>query len=179
MTINLIDLDTVKLNLGITETLNDAKLTALIPIVSADVRRILNCQFDSDIAADFTNADNTLDAVCGIPVGTVLYHPNLPDNTYVVSFDSYDTLVYTMSNTPTGTGDYVNPTINISQQSTISKMIWYRLKGQTTTDVNRKRVSSESIGSVSYTYADSEINSDWNYPQILIDDLGSPYAEVG
>ena len=180
MTINLIDLATVKVQLGlVADPTYDAQITAMIPIVSSDVRRILNCEFDQEIPADFSVSDATLQAVDGIPMGTVLYHPNFPDNTYIQSFDSNTTFLYTMSETPTGGGDYVGLTINISQQPAISKMIFYKITGQTTADAAKVDYKSKSILGVSKTIADSEINKEYNYPSILINDLGTPYAEVG
>jgi hypothetical protein len=62
---------------------------------------------------------------------------------------------------------------------TIAKMVWYRISKMSTTDASAKGIQSESYGSVSITYSDSEINAKYNYPQILIDDLGVPFARVG
>ena len=178
MILNLITLDTVKFNLGIADTLLDAALTRLIPIVSADVRRILNCQFDKNYPADITTGSDKMTALQGFDLGQIIYNPNLPGDTYITEWDS-DTAIYTISENATAEVDYINPTVNISQQSAISKMIYYRYEKQTVSSVNDKNISSKSIGVVSTSYADSEINKKWNYPQILIDDLGYVIAEVG
>lgn len=178
MTINLISLATVKSQLSIEGTLSDDKITAMIPIVSADVRRILNCQFDREIPADFSVSDKTLEAVTGLPLGTVVYHANIPDDTYIESFSS-TTFKYTMSETPIGGGSDVNPTINISQWPTISKMIQYRIEGQNVESASDEKTQSESIGVVTVNYGAGAINKQWNYPQLLIDDLGLPYTEIG
>ena len=178
MTINLIGLDTVKTNLGITDGSLDAELTALIPIVSTDVRRILNCQFSDTYPADVTSGDSTLSAIQGLCLGQVLQNPDLPVDTYIVSYD-WDNSTYELSANATDTIEWVNPTITIGQQAAISKMIYYKYSKQNISDVNKKNLVSESIGTYSATFADNEINSQWNYPQILIDDLGTSFAEVG
>ena len=48
-----------------------------------------------------------------------------------------------------------------------------------TDDASVKSVQSESYGPVSITYSEKEINAQYNYPQILIDDLGIAFAKVG
>lgn len=189
MTLNLISLATVKSELGLTDSTYDAQITALIPKVSSDVRRILNYNYDVRYSAAFDDSAGTIDIYTGekaffvqdykpMKPGTVLYHPNIPADTYIVSYDP-DTDLYTLSATPTGTGDYIYPTIDIAMWSTISKMIFWRIS-QTSTDAASERgVSAKSIGTVSVTYSDSEINKQWNYPQPLIDDLGVPYSRIG
>ena len=87
--------------------------------------------------------------------------------------------LFTLSSTPTGSGTYVYPTLKISQWPTISKMIWYRYSKQNTTDSMVRGIQSESYGPVSISYSDSEINKQYDYPQILLNDLGVPYAKVG
>ena len=194
MTLNLIALATVKTELGIGDTSQDAAITAMIPKVSADVRRILNCQYDDFWSAQFEAASDqiligsnvTLDRWASfsrtertpMSLGTVITGEGIPDDTYLVSFD-YETDYYTLSGDATADGTIITPTINISQWNAISKMIWYRIQKLTTSDVDTKKTSSESYGPVSITFADSEINKQWNYPQTLIDDLGTPFAEVG
>jgi len=188
MSLNLITLATVKTNLGISDTSYDAAITAQIPIVSNDVRRILNNNFDKAYIAAFDDSGTNIDF--GIinndiyqkqdrfRLGQIVTHPNLPDETYLTDFNPL-TGYYTLSATPTDTGDYVIPTIEISQQLTISRMIWYRIDNLSTSAANKKEVKSISYGSVSKTFSDGEINGKWNYPQKLIDALGKPFAKVG
>ena len=193
MTLNLITLATVKKFLGLTASTYDSALTALIPAVSADVRRILNNQYNTIESASFDSSSKNINMGAGsaafvdhervryqnmIEIGTVVTHPNIPADTYIESYD-YATGLYTLSATPTGSGDYINPTINVSMFDAISKMIWYKYKKQNTSSAMAKEVSSESFGGVSQTYTDREINKRWNYPQALIDDLGIPYARIG
>jgi len=178
VTINLITLETVKDNLGLSSNEYDTKITNMIPIVSNDVRRILNCQYDTVIPAEIDNGSSIMRVGYEIDLGCVLHHPDLPDDTYTVSYD-WENAEYTLSDVASADIDYINPTISIGQQAAISKMIYYKISKKTTSDVNRKNIQAESIGTVSYTYAPNEINSQWNYPQALIDDLGVPFAEVG
>ena len=86
---------------------------------------------------------------------------------------------YTLSDTPTASGTFIYPTVTISMFPTISKMIWYRVSKMSMDDASVKSVQSESYGPVSITYSEKEINAQYNYPQILIDDLGIAFAKVG
>ncbi len=192
MILNLITLSTVKTQLGINSTTYDAQISAMIPVVSSDVRRILNCNFDIRYVAAFDSSAATIDfgvtsnifynANYGVDlpfaVGQVVYHPNIAEDTYLTAY-APTTGLYTLSNTPTDLGDYIYPTVTIAQWPVISKMVWYKISSQNTTSVNEEKLSSYTIGPVSKTYADSEINSKYNYPQTLIDDLGVPFAKVG
>ena len=192
MILNLITLATVKTQLGISGTDDDAAITAMIPIVSSDIRRILNTGFDKYVLAVFDSSDATIDfgvvrqkreniydsKPIAYQLGQVVYHPNIDEDTYLQSFDP-STGLYTMSATPTDSGDYVYPTLLMSQWPTVSKMIWYRISALNKTSAAEKNLSSLTYGPVSKTYAKSEINTQWNYPQKLIDDLGTPFAKVG
>jgi hypothetical protein len=192
MKLNLISLSTVKTHLGISGTDQDSAITAMIPIVSADVRRILNCQFDDYTSASYVSGSAELDVynnateykkylgqnIQPLKMGLVIEGENIPDDTYIISEDP-DTGVYTMSAEATGSGDYVYPTITVSQWPTIAKMIYYRVSKQTTASAADETVQSRSVGPLSVNYGATQINKRWNYPQTLIDDLGVPFMEVG
>jgi hypothetical protein len=192
MQINLITKATVKEQLGLTDATYDTEITSNIPIVSSDVRRILNEDYEKYVLAVFSSSAATIDfgvvrqqrqniyesKAISYSLGQVVYHPNIPEDTYLKSFDP-STGLYTLSNTPTDSGDYVYPTILISQWPTISKMIWYRISTVGTTDASGDSLKSLSYGPVSKTFSDAEINKQWNYPQKLIDDLGTPFVKVG
>jgi hypothetical protein len=164
----------------------------MIPIVSADVRRILNCQFDDYTPASYSSGSAELDVynnsteykkylgqnIQPLKMGLVIEGENIPDDTYVISEDP-DNGVYTMSAEATGSGDYVYPTITVSQWPTIAKMIYYRVSKQTTSSAADETVQSRSVGPLSVNYGAGQINKRWNYPQALIDDLGVPNVEVG
>lgn len=180
MILNLISLTTVKAQLGLSDTTHDADITAMIPIVSSDVRRILNNNFDRHINAVYTkDSDKISSMYCSdFQMGQVLYGVNIPDDTYIKAYDPI-TGVYTLSANATDDGSYLYPTLTIAQWGAVSKMIWYRISSLNTSSVNDMKTSSETYGPVSKTYAESEINKKWNYPQSIIDDLGTPYAKVG
>jgi len=192
MILNLISLANVKIQLGIASgtTTYDAALTALIPIVSSDVRRILNCKYDEYVTASITSGStqilistsdsyNTLMPVKPrYSLGQIIYNPYIPADTYLSSYDP-KTGYYTMSAASTDSSDYIIPSIELSMFPTIAKMIWYKFSKQNTTDSIAKGISSESYGPVSISYSDKEINKRYDYPQVLIDDLGTPYAKIG
>lgn len=179
MTLNLITLATVKAQLGITSSTYDAALTALLPVVSDDVRRILNDRFDRYITATITAGSPLMSwaSWCPLKLGTVVYSPGLPADTYVQSYDP-TTGVHTLSANATASATYIYPTVSISQWPAIAKMVWYRYTTQNTSSVDVKGVQSESFGPVSVTYTDKEINKQYNYPYTILADLGKAKAGV-
>ncbi len=176
-TLNLITLDTVKAQLSISDTTQDAAITAMIPIVSADVRKILNCEFNRIYVAEYTDTETTLESLYGLPLGQVVYGEGLTADQYITGFDTTN-LVYSLSSAATADGTDINTTVNISQFPAISKMISYRISTANASDANEASVKSKSVGPLSITYSDSEINKQWNYPQVLLDDLGVPFMAV-
>lgn len=192
MKLNLISLNTIKTQLGIADTTYDTSITAMIPIVSADVRRIINCSFNETHPAEIVAGSNILNVYntakgynqwpyyndIALPMGQVIYSAALPDDTYIIEED-YDTGEYTLSALATDSSDHINPTINISQWPTISKMIFYRISSASTSRVEDETFVSRSVGPLSINLGPGNINKRWNYPQKLIDDLGIPFVEVG
>jgi hypothetical protein len=190
--LNLISLATVKAQLGLAVTTYDAALTAMIPLVSSDIRRILNNQFSEYVIAGITSGSDQITlnrdvkgffsevdyAMEDFNLGRTLYSPKIPADTYLKEYDP-ETGIFTMSADATGDGSYVYLGLHIAQWSAVSKMIWYRINKLNTTDADARKTSSESYGPVSVSYADSEINKKWNYPQTLLDDLGPAYARIG
>ena len=96
MKLNLITLATVKTQLGLADTTYDAAITAMIPIVSNDVRRILNCNYDYHVVATITSGSAEVTMKSGFVVGQVVSSSSIPDDTYLTNYD-YETGVYTMS----------------------------------------------------------------------------------
>lgn len=192
MILNLITLATVKSELGLSVTTYDAQITAMIPKVSSDIRRILNYDFDTYIYATFTSGSNEItlsETIEGavfdfdynlqrFKLGQTIYNADIPQDTYLTAYD-HDTITYTMSANATDDGTYVYLGLLISQWAAVSKMIWYRISNLNTTSVENRTAIREAVGPISKTYSDSEINKQWNYPQTLIDDLGVPFAKVG
>jgi len=182
MQLNLITLATVKEQLGIltATTTYDADITLLIPIVSNDVRRILNCNFDKYLGATVTSGSTSV-YIRGINIlqmGQVVYSPALPDDTYISSYDP-TTDVYTLSTSATAAGLYVYPTITTGMWPAISKMIYYKLTKQTTGSASEELYKSVSYGNVSKTFSDSEVNKKYDYPSRFINELGTPFSVVG
>lgn len=114
---------------------------------------------------------------CPLKLGTVVYSPGLPADTYVQSYDP-TTGVHTLSAAATASATYIYPTVSISQWPAIAKMVWYRYTTQNTSSVDVKGVQSESYGPVSVTYTDKEINKQYNYPYVILADLGKAKAGV-
>ncbi len=165
--LNLISLTKVKTLLGIEGTDFDNKLDEFIPIVSADVRRILNDPMDKTyrgkVYGKFLQTDKKLD------LGRVVKSQQLPADTYVEGHSKFG---YVLSNNATDEDSEFVPTINISQWQAIARMVFYRV-GNAKPVVAGEKVQSKSIGPVSMTFS-VDVNRKWNYPQELIDDLGYP-----
>lgn len=192
MKLNLITRDTIKAQLGLTgDATYDSDIDATIPIVSNDIRRILNCNFDEYRTATITNGSNQMTSWEGpndsahyyynrsdFMMGQVIYSPAIPDDTYITTYDR-DTGIYTLSNSATADGDYFYKTLTIGQWNAVSKMVFYRISKLTTTDVNNQQLVQISYGNVSKTFSEKEINKRFDYPQVLIDDLGKPFAKTG
>lgn len=131
----IIDLDTVKTNLGLSDTTYDAQISAQIPIIDAKVKQICNDNFNAQIVLDTTNGSAYAEVyaaydwwggkrrehyrqspmlkqiVGDIPVGTRIVGEGIPDGTYVS--DVY----YTASVEFDGV-TYSNPTIKLSAEAT-------------------------------------------------------------
>lgn len=178
MTLNLITLDTVKTHLGIGNEDYDSAITAMVPVVSADVRRIMNCEYAEMIFVDITSGSTEFTSNIELKMGDVLSGTGITSDSYVTDYD-YDSDKYTMTNPATSDSDFIYRTINIAMWPAISKMIWYRISKKTTTGIGAKNLQARTIGPLSETFAQSEINSQYDYPQRLIDDLGVPYVVVG
>ena len=189
MKINLMSASQVKTQLGITASTYDTSIASMLPIVSTDVRRILNTEYNQYLLCTFDSTSTDLKSSWDVDIhglrkedfyleiGRVVQHDNIPDDTYISEYDA-ENHIYTLSATPTGTGTYCYPTIRISQWRTIAKMIWYRIE-KLSTDMPESKVSQKRMGPLSITFRDSTINHRWDYPQELIDDLGVPFLRVG
>lgn len=207
MTINLISLETVKTQLGITDNSYDTQITNLIPMISCDIRRILNRNYDRYFFCSYANNSNefiptyyqntyrtnnhfgglpldrygsTRDLVINFPeikIGDVLQGKGLSVDTYITGYNP-ETSAYLLSNNTSESGTRLFPTINISMWRTISQMIWYRITSNAQTLATDRQVKSKRVGPTSITYADSDINTQYNYPQKLINDLGIPFASL-
>lgn len=167
--LNLMSLEKVKALLGIVGTDHDAELEMFIPIVSADVRRILNDPMDKWIAGDVRANGDLLKTTERLDLGQVVYALELPADTYVKSVGSAG---YGLSAKADYGVDKIVPLVNISQWQAIARMVFYRA-GNAKPVVAGDKVQSKSIGPVSVSYS-LDVNRKWNYPQELLDDLGYP-----
>lgn len=161
--LDLMSLEKVKDILGIVDGSGDARLETFIPIVSADVREILNDPMDSTYKG--TIDGNILRTSVGLALGQVVASEGLPPDTYIAAKDNGE---YTLS--AEGVGDRITPTINIRQWQAIARMVFYRSSLPAKAS---DKVQSKSMGPVSVSFS-LNINKRWNYPQELIDDLGYP-----
>ena len=178
MNLNLITLATVKTQLGIATSDYDTDITNMIPIVSADIRKILNCQFDEYILITLTSGSADFISGLKIDMGQVMSGSGITDDTYIQSYDP-TTQTYTMSANATAAGTYFYPTLNVSQWPTVSKMIFYKIGQKTTDAATKENLQAITYGNVSKTFSANEINKRFDYPQQFINDLGTPFAKTG
>lgn len=200
---NLITLDTCKALLNVSSTEYDSIFEMMIPIVSADVRRILNNDFNEPVDCDITSGSNVIENIYdvnatydslpsekrfarygflndvklnnGLNIGRVIVSDSFPDGTYITAYDEYNAQV-TVSNEATSDGDQLITSVSIAMLPTIAKMVWYKV-GQINTNAITPEVASKSMGGVSVSYV-TNVNKKWGYPQQLINDLGTPIARV-
>lgn len=180
MQIELMTKSLIKTLLGISDTSYDTNIDLQLPIVSMDVRKYLNQNYQKYRTATYSAGENT--AVIGgkmLDIGTVLQGTGIPDDTYITSYD-YDEDEYTVNNTFTASDDdRVFPTISINQWNAIARMVMYKVSKMTVTSATEKDLVSKAIDSLSWTFADGEINKKYGYPQKLLDELGARFARVG
>ena len=177
----MISLSKVKEMLGLNVETYDTQITALLPIVKADVKRILNHNFHERIWAtivdgesDFVYAQRPLDNP--IEFGRVIEGLGIPEDTYITDYDSDEDVAY-CNNSFNDSTDRIYTSISIAQWQAIAKMVWFRIQG-TSTKV-KENLSAKSIGDVSVTFDTTRMNKLYGYPQSIIDDLGTPYQRVG
>ena len=176
----MISLTKVKELLGINVTTYDTQITALLPVVEADVKRILNHGFHERVWAtivegesDFVYAERPLDNP--IEFGRVIEGTGIPDDTYIIDYDADADVAY-CNKEFTGSSDKIFTSISIAQWQAIAKMVWFRIQG-TSTKV-KENLSAKSIGDVSVTFDTTRMNKLYGYPQSIIDDLGTPFQRV-
>jgi len=178
MNINLITLAAVKTHLGLTSTTYDAQITAYLPIVSSDVRRILNEDFRRLLGATYSGGSTILFIGGDVATGQIVTGDGLGDMNYISAYDPWNG-TYTLSAAPTASGSWLTPSIMLAQVPTIAKMVWYKISSANVESAGAEKLSSVSYGPVSKVYAPSEINNEFGYPYSLVSDLGYVNARVG
>ena len=58
-------------------------------------------------------------------------------------------------------------------------MIFYKIGKAVTGSATSQKLKSISYGNVSKSFAESEINKKFDYPQIYINELGTSFQKVG
>ena len=192
----MLKLETVKTLLNITTTDYDASLTLLLPMVEADVRRILNNQFNERVDCEFESGSTTISNLWNlrsaqtdryypytpsrltnpIEIGRILQHPNIPEETYISAYDEENGIA-TISQATTGAGDYVITSITYGMLIPIAKMVGFKLNGMSR-QVCDGELASKSMGTVSVSYV-QHVDKKWGYPMDILRDLGTPIQRVG
>ena len=170
----MITLAQVKTFLGIVGDSHDTMIKALIPVVEADVRRIMNHDYNRVVKAVVTDGSPYIDVGRdSIAVGTIVESPSLPDGTYVVS--GLGNLLK-LSADATADANEVVATIDMGQAFTLAKMIWFKVMKANIRD-DFKAVASKSMGPVSVSFSEN-LDKKTGYPEDLVKDLGIPFARI-
>jgi len=178
----MISLETVKTFLGLTDSTYDAQITAMIPIAEAKYREIAGSDFNNYCAASYYSGDTTIQLGGGfnfetpnmdsgvyvLGFGDIVTGTGIPDETYITAIDKINGQI-TLSDTLTDSGAAIYGTTNISYRPVVSGLIWYLIGQQSTTAQDEKTVTSKSVGPLSLTYADGEVNSMYGVPQKIVD----------
>ena len=188
----MITLAIVKTMLGITTSDYNTQISAMIPIVESDVRRIMGHRFNEKVYCTITEGsdETTLAYLAYEPTypitrprldhpvepGRVIDSAAFPKGTYVLTSEEDGTIDVTFSEDATASSTYIRTSISISQWPTLAKMIWFKISKM---NINKdwNGIQSKLMGPVSVTYATS-IDVRWGYPTDLIKDLGTPYQRA-
>jgi len=168
----------VKELLGLTDYIYDNDITLLLPLVKADVRRIMNHNYKERTLTTITAGATTFLATYNnfdhpFIYGRVLEGTGVAPDTYVLDYDEQFYRV-TVNNAFTASTDRIYNSISISQWMAIARMVWWRIQ-KVRGNVADIQVASKSMGPVSITYDTGKMNKTYGYPQVIIDDLGTPY----
>ena len=187
-----ISLAQVKIELGLVSNATyDAQITAEIPKAEAKYRTISGNAYLFEMFATFTNTELTFkvggldyavkygDAflntyptenseIFEMKFGDIIEGTGIPADTYITGIDKIDNEV-TVNNAFTADGDRLTITTNIEYYATISAMIWYQIGKQSTTAQDLKEISAKSVGPLSVTFSNADINLQYGYPSKIID----------
>jgi hypothetical protein len=168
----------VKELLGLTDYTKDAYITALLPIVIADVKRIMAHQYREMVLTPIISGATTfydprLSMDHPFDIGRVVFGTGVPADTYVTDYDDVLCQV-TVNNAFTASSDRIYTSVTIAQWMAIARMVSWRIDKLTGVQAD-VMVAGKSMGPVSITYDTSKMNKAYGYPQIILDDLGTPY----
>ena len=168
----------VKELLGLTDYLYDAHITTVLPLVIADVKRIMNHQYKERTLTTITSGATTFIATYNhldhpLEYGRVLEGTGVADDTYVTDYDDQFFTV-TVNQAFTASTDRIYTSVSISQWMAIARMVWWRVQKLMGNEAD-VQVASKSMGPVSITYDTGKMNKTYGYPQVILDDLGTPY----
>ena len=186
----MITLAQVKTYLGITANTYDALITAMIPIAEAKYREIAGYNFNWMIYATFADGATTMEiggvdyainygdafinsqpgrdsAIWQLNYGDLIEGAGVPAGTYITAIDTIENEV-TVSAAFTADGDRIRITTNISYYPVISSLIWFMVGQQSTTAQDKSNISSQTLGSMSITYDNSNISKRYGVPEKIV-----------
>jgi hypothetical protein len=173
----VIDRETVKLLLQITDTTYDSLIDLYLPIVSEDVELICNQSFVCEYTGSLTNASNDITNI----------NINMVSKGWLVSTEQYaqslitdsdiSNKTITVDEVAVATLDDATILVNqfpIAKRIAISQMIAYQIgKNKGISSASNGSVKSKSLPPLSVTYNsdDNAILNGYGYPQYIVNSL--------
>ena len=196
----IIDLATVKTYLGISATTYDILISLYIPDVDAIVKDYTGLTFSDDFVCNTTNTSpivtvqsiertsfvNVLNPLQSsilfyrtslkvsdyFKVGDYVTGSGLPSGATIIDIDDEDQTITLSGNcTATASGVACVKGFNRGYNRVVSQMVWYFVNTNNTSVNSDIGVKSKTIGPVTTTFADSNINAKYGLPQSLLDAL--------
>jgi len=164
----------VKDQLNISDSAYDTSIENAIPRVENDIRSICNHNFKQQfwlsISVGETVADYSSDHDM-LEVGRVIERTNyFTHGTYIKDIDTYNAEI-TLSSAALQDASYLWLTIPISVYLTEAKMVWYQVANSNTTDAEARLLKSKTVGPISKTYTNEQIDSIYGYPVRMLNSL--------
>jgi hypothetical protein len=171
--------DRVKIELGVTDTSLDIKITETIPKAEARYRTIANFNFNTQFITTYVTGTNhfTLSScpdslIFDLNYGDLIEGTGVPAEAYITTIDKINGLVYVSEDFTDG-GDSLSLAQNISYWPVISSVVYYLIGKQSITNQNKKEVLSKAVSPLRVSFDKSSINQRYGLPENLVQSIPS------
>lgn len=188
-------LEIVKNELGISpgDTTYDAQITERLPFAEAKFRQVANYDFNSVVTMFYDSGSDEIRVWKGpnsnvdyLRYGDIILSADHPDGTYVIqnyripqyNYQSDEGGIYydlKVSNNATddsdGYGSDVVVCYNISNYAVLSQIVWFMIGEQDTSKVGEAGLRAKSVGPLSVTYSDGDMNQRFGLPNKIVQQI--------
>ena len=167
----------IEIDISSTNTTYDADITATIPKAEARYRTVANFNFSTQFITTYASGDNTFtlsthsDSLANdLNYGDLIDGVGVPDETYITDIDTINGII-TVSEDFTDSGTTLILCQNIEYWPVISALVWYMMSKQSTTSILTTNIKSKSVGPLSITYDNSNINRRYGIPESIVQSI--------